>query len=291
MDRRQVLIIEDDKETAGLFSTVLGLIGYQCEVALTARTALARMAATVPDLILLDMHLGIEIGGEDILYQIRSNPRFDNTRVIVITAHSSNADLVSELSDLVLLKPVDVSQLQTLVERISSSDPSIQPIPFRDPITRLFNEAFYDTRLELAFERSRRRTDFMYAALVLQLQLRGSELDNLDPLISSSILQEAANRLRSSLRPMDTIARFTGWKFATLHEELKDTQDAQVILTRILGRLLEPYRVGENEYRVEVFFGVGLNNPRYKLAGEVLSAAERSLGEALEREIKHTGTE
>jgi diguanylate cyclase (GGDEF)-like protein len=291
LDRRQVLIIEDDKETAGLFSTVLGLIGYQCEVALTARTALARMAATVPDLILLDMHLGIEIGGEDILYQIRSNPRFDNTRVIVVTAHSSNADLVSELSDLVLLKPVDVSQLQTLVERISSSDPSIQPIPFRDPITRLFNEAFYDTRLELAFERSRRRADFMYAALVLQLQLRGSELDDLDSVVSSSILQEAANRLRSSLRPMDTIARFAGWKFATLHEELKDTQDAQVILTRILGRLLEPYQVGENEYRVEVFFGVGLNNPRYKLAGEVLSAAERSLGEALVREIKHAGTE
>jgi CheY-like chemotaxis protein len=154
LDRRQVLIIDDDKETAELFSTVLGLIGYQCEVALTARTALARMAATVPDLILLDMHLGIEIGGEDILYQIRSNPRFDNTRVIVVTAHSSNADVVSELSDLVLLKPVDVNQLQTLVARISSSDLSVHPIPFRDPITRLFNEAFYDTRLELAFERS-----------------------------------------------------------------------------------------------------------------------------------------
>jgi PleD family two-component response regulator len=291
LNRRRVLIIDDDRETADLFSTVLGMVGYQCEVALTARTALARMAATVPDLILLDMHLGIEIGGEDILYQIRSNPRFDNTRVIVVTAHSSNANIVSELSDLVLLKPVDVNQLQTLVARIDSSDSGVQPIPFRDPITRMFNEAFYDTRLELAFERSRRRSDFLYAALVLQLQMTGVDVEELDSVVSSSILQEAADRLRSSLRPMDTIARFAGWKFATLHEELKDTQDAQVIITRILGRLLEPYSVGEDEYRLEVFFGVGLNNPRYKQAGDVLAAAERSLAEALEREVKHAGSE
>jgi len=288
LNRHQVLIIEDDRDTAELFSSVLELVGYQCEVALTARTALARMAATVPDLILLDMHLGIEIGGEDILYQIRSNPRFDNTRVIVVTAHSSNADVVSELSDLVLLKPVDVTQLQTLVERISSSDTSVQPIPFRDPITRLFNEAFYDTRLELAFERSRRRSDFLYAALVLQIQLSGYDVEELDSVVSSSILKETAERLRTSLRPMDTIARFAGWKFATLHEELKDTQDAQVIITRILGRLLEPYRVGDDEYSLEVIFGVGVSNPRYKQAGDVLEAAERSLAEALEREIKHT---
>ena len=291
MNRRQVLIIEDDKETADLFSTVLELVGYHCEVALTARTALSRMAATVPDLILLDMHLGIEIGGEDILYQIRSNPRFDNTKVIVVTAYSSNAKVVSELSDLVLLKPVDVNQLQTLAARIGSSDTSVQPIPFRDPITRMFNEAFYDTRLELAFERARRRSDFLYAALVLQLTIPGVEVEELDSVVSSTILQEAADRLRSSLRPMDTIARFAGWKFATLHEELKDTQDAQVIMTRILGRLVEPYTVDENEYQVEVFFGVGLSNPRYKQAGEILQGAERSLAEALEREIKHASTE
>ncbi len=291
MDRHQVLIIDDDKETADLFSTVLGMVGYQCEVALTARTALARMAATVPDLILLDMHLGIEIGGEDILYQIRSNPRFDNTRVIVVTAHSNNADIVSELSDLVLLKPVDVNQLQILAARIISTETGITPISFRDPITRMFNEAFYDTRLELAFERARRRSDFLYVALVLQLQLSGYVIEDLDSVVSSSILQEAADRLRDSLRPMDTIARFAGWKFATLHEELKDTQDAQVIITRILGRLLEPYQVGDEEFRMEVFFGVGLNNPRYKQAGEVLVAAERSLAEALEREVKHAGPE
>ncbi len=288
MNWRQVLIIDDDKETAELFSTVLGIVGYRCDVALTARTALARLATGVPDLILLDMRLGVEIGGEDILYQIRSNPRFDRTKVIVVTAHSSNAEIVNELSDLVLLKPVDVSQLQTLVERIDSTESDVQPIPFRDPVTRMFNEAFYDTRLELAFERARRRTDFLYAALVLQLSVTGHEVEELEPVVAASILQQAADRLRASLRPMDTIARFAGWKFATLHEELKDTQDAQVIITRILGQLLEPYQFDGDQYRVEVFFGVGVNNPRYRQAGDVLAAAERSLAEALERQVKHT---
>ena len=110
MDKMHVLIIEDDKDTAGFFSTVLQLVGYECESVLSARDALARLAGSVPDLILLDLRLGLEVGGEQILYQLRSNPRFDGTRVIVITAYPNMAQPISDLADLVLLKPVEVDR-------------------------------------------------------------------------------------------------------------------------------------------------------------------------------------
>ena len=85
MNMLQVLIIEDDKDTAEFFKTVLELVGFECEIILSAKEALSTLSVCAPDLILLDIRLGVEISGEDILYQIRSNPRFDKTRVVIIT--------------------------------------------------------------------------------------------------------------------------------------------------------------------------------------------------------------
>ena len=79
MDNFEALIIDDDKDIAAWYRTVLTLMGFEVETALSARQALACLATSVPNLMLLDLRLGQEIGGEDILYQIRSNSRFDHT--------------------------------------------------------------------------------------------------------------------------------------------------------------------------------------------------------------------
>jgi PleD family two-component response regulator len=275
MDRMHVLIIEDDKDTAGFFSTVLQLVGYECEIVLSARDALARLAGSVPDLILLDMRLGLEVGGEHILYQLRSNPRFDDTRVIVITAYPNMAQPVSDLADLVLLKPVEVDQLRTLAQRLGSFDVRPKHLAFRDPISELFTREFFDTRLELAFERARRRTDFYFAVLVFTLQPQGQP----DPDAMVAILRQAGQRLRGALRLTDTIARFSGWKFATLHEELKKPEDIQVVQGRLAEKLAEPYQVGEEEFAAAVHFGLAVHDRRFASSAAMLEAAEADLEE------------
>jgi GGDEF domain-containing protein len=58
-----------------------------------------------------------------------------------------------------------------------------------------------------------------------------------------AILRQAGERLRRALRLTDTIARFSGWKFATLHEELKKPEDIQVVQGRLAEKLSEPYQV------------------------------------------------
>ncbi|MCZ7552754.1 MAG: response regulator [Anaerolineales bacterium] len=145
MNKMQVLIIDDDKDTANFFRLVLELVGFECEIVNSAKHALARLAASQPDLILLDMRLGLEIGGEDILYQIRSNPRLDRTRVIIITAYPTMAEPVSNLADLILLKPVDVEQLRTLTSRLMLRNTGTKRIEFRDPVTDLYNREFFVT--------------------------------------------------------------------------------------------------------------------------------------------------
>jgi diguanylate cyclase (GGDEF)-like protein len=277
LDKLQVLIIDDDKETARFFRTVLNFMDLDVETVLTGREALIKLSAMVPDLILLDMQLGAEIGGEDILYQIRSNPRFDHTRVIVITGHPNSTDLVTNLADLILIKPVEVDLLRTLITRLSSFGFEPKRLPFRDPVTLLFNKEFFYTRLDLAFERAKRREEFKFAVLVLRVIIAGETELSISASILDVILREVANRLHRYLRPTDTVARLLGWKFVILNEDLAKTEDVSIIIQRVRQMLADPIQVGEESYTVTVGVGAVVNDRRFKQPKEIFEAAERAL--------------
>lgn len=171
MDKPNVFIIENDQDTATLFRKTLEWQGFQCEVANNARDALHYLVTTVPELILLDMHLGGDISGQEILYQLRINPVFDNTRIVIVTAFPQVADFVSHLADLVLLKPIDVTQLKTLAQRITSQEYAPKHLLYIDPITGLYNQTFFETRLAHAFERARRRPEFLFGVVLLSAKI------------------------------------------------------------------------------------------------------------------------
>jgi diguanylate cyclase (GGDEF)-like protein len=273
----QALIVDDDRDTARFFGTVLGLVGFDVEIVLTAREALAQLASLVPDLILLDMRLGYELGGGDILFQIRSNPRLDKTRVIVITAYPAMADSISNLADLVLLKPVEVEQLKQLAERLGSFDVSPRWAPFRDPVTELFNREFFITRLELAFERAKRRPDFLFAITVFHLHATESLEDNLNTEISIRILQTIARRFVINLRPTDTVAHIGGWKFAVLNEDLKGSNDPDIINQRLREKLIEPIEVDGQSYSLIGRLGVVCYKPAHQNPTQILEEAELAM--------------
>jgi len=280
MEKVQVLIVDDDKEIAGFFGHVLTLAGHDCEVVLTAKDALDRLAASVPDLVLLDLRLGIEVGGEDILYQIRSNPRYDHTRVVVITAYPAIAEMVTNVADMILIKPVEVEHLKTMVNHMKSYGITPKRQPFRDPITLLFTREFFITRLDLAIERSRRRKDFLFAVILFQVQPANLQMDQMDPSVQIRILEGLADRLKDSVRPTDTVARFTGWKFAALLEELTKPEDIKIIINRVHEALSAPFTMSSKTYEMGVSFGAAIHNRGYRQPEELLQVAERAMEQA-----------
>jgi PleD family two-component response regulator len=280
MKSLSVLIIEDDRDTAGFFKTVLELVGFECEIILSAKEAFARLAVSAPDLILLDIRLGVEISGEDILYQIRSNPRFDKTRVVVITAYPRLAEPITNLADLILVKPVEINQLKNLMQRLGELDFKSKFQIFRDPVTELFNEEFFLTRLELAFERANRRPEFHFAVLALEFHVPPAADGNIDPDTVIGFLREIAVRLKSFVRPTDAVARISGWKFATLHEDLHDPADIQVIVKRLSDKLSQPYQIGEGSFEVKFDLGAVVHDQYYRQPVDILKAAEKAMGAA-----------
>jgi len=111
------LIIEDDYDLSNIFAQALQSAGFESEIVRTGDAALVRLAATTPDVVVLDLHLP-RVAGMDILRQIRAEPRLAKTRVIVATADERLAETLREEADLVLVKPISFSQLRDLSARL-----------------------------------------------------------------------------------------------------------------------------------------------------------------------------
>ena len=120
MDKPRALVVEDEGSLADIYSEALRAAGFETEVIMGGLTAIMRVAADTPDLIVLDLHLP-NISGADILHQIRANERMANTYVIVATADPVMAETVREEANVVLIKPVSFRQLRDMATRFRLS--------------------------------------------------------------------------------------------------------------------------------------------------------------------------
>ena len=104
------LIIEDDPVLATIFAESLKLADCNPELIYNGNTALDRLSLTVPDLVLLDLHLP-GVTGVQILRHIRADKRLKHTLVIIISADVVLIKNLQDEADLGLIKPVGVKEL------------------------------------------------------------------------------------------------------------------------------------------------------------------------------------
>ena len=121
MTKSFILIIEDDPQLSQIFSVTLQS-EFRIETISDGNTALARLAQATPDIVVLDLHLP-GTSGKDILTFIRAEPRLEKCRVILATADARQADALSDIADIVLLKPVSPVQLREMAVRLRPAVP------------------------------------------------------------------------------------------------------------------------------------------------------------------------
>lgn len=109
------LIIEDDYDSAVIYENALRAAGFDTEVIYSGDKALERLAATVPELVVLDLLLP-GVPGMSILEHIRNDKRLASTQVVVITGDTVLADMspLQEGTVQILVKPVTFTQLRDL---------------------------------------------------------------------------------------------------------------------------------------------------------------------------------
>lgn len=112
------MVVEDDEDLVTIFSQALKKAGFVTETCRSGSEALEKLASTVPQIVVLDLHLP-GISGVEVLKHIQENERFAKTNVIVTTADPLLADTLRDKIDLVLIKPVSFRQLHQLAERFA----------------------------------------------------------------------------------------------------------------------------------------------------------------------------
>jgi DNA-binding response OmpR family regulator len=116
----QILLVEDDPDIRITLEQNLGDAGYAVSAAGTAEDALRLAAASVPDLVLLDLMLPDRPGSE-VCRTLRSNPRTRDVPVIMVTARSSEDDRIAGFeqgADDYIGKPFSMRELLLRIEAV-----------------------------------------------------------------------------------------------------------------------------------------------------------------------------
>lgn len=121
MNGKFALIIEDEEDLATIFSEALKAGGFQTETIYDGYIAQQRLAEVCPDVVVLDLNLP-HVDGNQLLIQIRDDPRLEKTRVLVATADANMAEMLDREADLILLKPISFIQLRMMAERMGASE-------------------------------------------------------------------------------------------------------------------------------------------------------------------------
>ncbi|HEX6269142.1 MAG TPA: response regulator [Anaerolineales bacterium] len=282
MEKPFALIIEDDRDIAALFRHVLDIAGYHTEVEMHGKEALKHLDSVRPDIVLLDLHLP-GVSGVQILEQMRADERLRSVPVVVVTAHSRDADSLPVEPDLVLLKPVNLDQLSNLVQRLRTTPASMRETPWDRP-THLYNRSFFTVRLTYSLARAKQIGHNRFGVLFAELDSIAplQELFDQDQLYE--FLFETAAHLKAILRPTDTISRFSEGLFLILLEDISNEHIPARIARRVskeLGNYLWQKHI---ESALQVSVGVVLCNALYQSTEEILADVDLARKLARHRE-------
>jgi diguanylate cyclase (GGDEF)-like protein/PAS domain S-box-containing protein len=145
---------------------------------------------------------------------------------------------------------------------------------FHDALTGLPNRALFLDRLSLAIERAKRREDYLFAVLFLDLDRFKDVNDSIGHLVGDRLLIAIGDRLQKGLRTTDTVARLGGDEFVILIEDITDYQGATRVAQWIQDQLAEPYEMFENEVLVTTSIGIVFNNQEYTSPEDMLRDAD-----------------
>jgi diguanylate cyclase (GGDEF)-like protein/PAS domain S-box-containing protein len=185
--------------------------------------------------------------------------------------------------------------LVTDITATKRMEEEVRQLAFYDPLTKLPNRRLLNDRLSQSISAGKRSG--LYSALIFL------DLDNFKPLNDAHghgagdlLLIEVANRLKSCVREIDTVARIGGDEFVVLLSQLnvdkaESNSQAGIVAEKIRIALAQPYRLTLNheekeaatvEHRCSASIGVVVYINHEGSQDEILQWADTAMYEAKE---------
>ncbi len=146
-----------------------------------------------------------------------------------------------------------------------------------DPLTGLANRALFMDLLARSVARSRRRREYLFGVLFLDLDRFKVVNDSLGHVVGDKLLVAFASRLLRCVRPGDTVARLGGDEFTVLLEDISDESDATRVAERIHGELRAPFHLDGHEVFTTASIGIALSASGYDAPDHILRDADTAM--------------
>ncbi len=160
------------------------------------------------------------------------------------------------------------------------SDARLQHDALRDPLTGLANRALFLDRLQLIMARQQRHSHLNFAVMYLDLDRFKTVNDNLGHAAGDDLLVRIAARLRSCVRPEDTVARFDGDEFAILLEDVTNISDVTKIAERAQHDIRLPVELNGHEIFVSASIGIAFGTLDHTSPEQILRDADFAMYQA-----------
>ena len=150
----------------------------------------------------------------------------------------------------------DGGEVVAIVRDISDRKAAEARIAFlasHDPLTGLANRTLLQERAEDALRRVGRGERI--AVICLDLDRFKSVNDTMGHAAGDALLRAVAERLSAGVREVDTVARLGGDEFTVLQAGIVRAQDVNVLASRLLGSLRQPFEIYGRKVRIGASFG------------------------------------
>jgi Amt family ammonium transporter len=139
-------------------------------------------------------------------------------------------------------------------------------------------------RLTRSLERSKRRKEYQFAVLMIDLDNFKSVNDSIGHLAGDKFLIQFSDQIKQCIRSTDTIARMGGDEFAVLLEEFNSPREVFKIAKRISRIAKSSFFIERNEIKISASIGIVIETKSYDRAENILRDADNAM-----YRVKETG--
>ncbi len=179
------------------------------------------------------------------------------------------------------VSPEIVAQFEDFTAR-REAELALSDQAMRDTVTGLPNRRALHERMDGALQRLRRHPGLV-TVLFCDLDHFKDVNDSLGHHVGDRLLVEVADRLRSALRPEDTIARLGGDEFVALGEGISDPADAVLMALRLQDKLSAPWVYEDQVFRPAMSIGIAMTTDAEVGVDEMLRRADLAMYRAKEQ--------
>jgi len=288
----RILVVDDVADNRDILARRLTRRGFEVVEAGGGAEALERIANEPFDIVLLDIMMP-DIGGEEVLRQVRQSKSDIELPIIMVSAKSQSEDVVQSLTigaNDYVTKSIDFSialarittqlnrkragdadrtakrllelEAEQLHQAISSetaqrqeSEGRLSYLAYHDSLTGLLNRVAFRDVLNEALDNVA-VSDQPPALLFIDLDRFKIVNDMHGHEVGDRLLRAVAERLRDRLTPKAHLARLGGDEFGVIMVEDTGAEHALAEANKLVRALSEPFYIDEREFRIGASCGV-----------------------------------